>query len=178
MAILLPNISIEPMRVSDVDAVRAIDARCYPSPWYKNAYLTELSNRSASYIVAREGENIVGYAGQWIIMDEAHITTLAVDPSRQGRKIGERLLLALIDEALYQNASHITLEVRESNRIAQSLYRKYGFEATALRKNYYTDTGENAVVMWANDIQHTLFQKRIEEHRAVLESLYRQRHSR
>ncbi len=178
MAVLLPVISIEPMRMSDLDAVRAIDGRCYPSPWYKNAYVTELTNRSASYIVAREGDKIVGYAGQWTIMDEAHITTLAVDPARQGRKIGERLLITLMEEALYRNASHISLEVRESNRIAQSLYRKYGFEAKALRKHYYTDTDENAVVMWANDIHLPAFQKMLAERREELETLYRQRHSR
>ena len=165
------------MRESDLDAVRVIDARCYPSPWYRSAYLTELSNRSASYIVAWEGENIVGYAGQWIIMREAHITTIAVDPTRQGRKIGERLLLALIEEAIRGRANHITLEVSESNRIAQSLYRKYGFKETALRKMYYTDTGENAVVMWANDIQHPPFQQMLAERREALETLYRQRFS-
>ncbi len=175
MSVLLSVISIEPMRVSDIEEVRAIDARCYPSAWSHNAYVTELSNRSATYLVAREGDTIVGVAGQWTIMDEAHITTLAIDPSRQGRKIGERLLIALLDIALQSRATHVTLEVRESNRVAQALYKKYGFKAQALRKNYYTDTVENAVVMWASDIHLPLYQQFLEERRNAIEALYRQR---
>ncbi len=174
MAILLPPISVEPMRERDLDAVTVIDKRCYTTPWRYNAYLTEISNRSANYYVAREGDKIVGYGGQWIVMDEAHITTLAVDPARQGRKIGERLLLALIEEALCQRANHLKLEVRESNRIAQNLYRKYGFEAMAMRKHYYIDTGESAVVMWANDIRRPEYRALLEERRQAIERHYQQ----
>src|SRR5262245_47397918 len=98
MAIIVDPVSIEPMRRSDLDIVLRIDRRCFPSPWLQSAYLTELSNRAACYLVARIGQEVVGYGGQWVIMDEAHITTLAVDPLHQGRKIGERLLLALLEE--------------------------------------------------------------------------------
>ncbi|GDX41222.1 ribosomal-protein-alanine acetyltransferase [Armatimonadota bacterium] len=174
MAILIPPISIEPMRERDLEAVAAIDRRVYTTPWYYSAYVTELSNRSAVYLVAREGERIVGYAGQWIVMDEAHITTLAVDPARQGRKIGERLLIALIEEALYRRAKHIKLEVRENNRIAQNLYRKYGFQPMAMRKHYYVDTGESAVVMWASDIHHHQYRALLDEHRRTIEQYYQQ----
>ncbi len=174
MAILIPPISIEPMQERDLEAVAAIDRQCYSTPWYYSAYVTELSNRSAMYFVAREGNKVVGYAGVWAVMDEGHITTLAVDPHRQGRKIGERLLLTLIDEARYKRVKHLKLEVRESNRIAQNLYRKYGFKPMAMRKNYYSDTGENAIVMWANDIHLSEFRAMLEERRQALDRYYQQ----
>ncbi|HZP80022.1 MAG TPA: ribosomal protein S18-alanine N-acetyltransferase [Chthonomonadaceae bacterium] len=175
MAILVDPVSIEPMRRTDLDAVHRIDKRCFPTPWLPSAYLTELSNRSACYLVARFGLEIVGFGGQWVISDEAHITTLAVDPMHRGRKIGERLLLALMEEAIYQGASHATLEVRESNRAAQSLYRKYGFRNAALRKNYYTDNGENAIVMWADDIHTLSYQQRLRDLRHALYEAYQDR---
>ena len=161
MAVPLEPVSIEPMRSTDLDAVTRIDRRCFPSPWVPTSYLTELSNRAACYLVARQGSALVAYAGEWVIMDEAHITTLAVDPASQGRRIGERLLLALLDEAILRGASHVTLEVRESNRVAQSLYCKYGFYNAAIRKNYYTDNGENALVMWAEEINTLDYEKRL-----------------
>jgi [ribosomal protein S18]-alanine N-acetyltransferase len=168
MAIFVELVSIEPMRRADLDAVHRIDRRCYPSPWLSTAYQTELTNPSACYLVARRGGSVVGYGGQWVISDEAHITTLAVDPDYQGRRIGERLLLEMMHEAIWRGATHTTLEVRESNRIAQNLYRKYGFREAAIRKNYYTDNGENAVVMWANEINTPLYAALLRELRAKL----------
>jgi ribosomal-protein-alanine N-acetyltransferase len=146
-------ISIEPMRRADLDVVSRIDRRCYPTPWLQSAYVTELANPAAFYYVARMSEQVVGFGGAWVVGDEGHITTLAVDPLYQRRKIGERILLVLLEEAILRGASHLNLEVRESNRAAQNLYRKYGFREAAIRKNYYTDSGENAVVMWADDIR-------------------------
>lgn len=175
MAILVDPVSIEPMRQTDIEAVTRIDRRCFPTPWQPGAYLTELSNRSACYLVARFGQEIVGYAGQWVIMDEAHITTLAVEPAHQGRKIGVRLLYALMEEAILNASSHATLEVRESNRTAQSLYRKFGFKETAIRKSYYTDNGENAIVMWAVDIQSPAYQQRLCEIRHQMYEAYQNR---
>jgi [ribosomal protein S18]-alanine N-acetyltransferase len=161
MGTFVEPLSIEPMCRLDLDAVMRIDKRCFPTPWLPGAFLTELSNRAACYLVARCGQEIAGYGGQWVIMDEAHITTLAVAPQFQGCKIGERLLIALIEEAILQRASHITLEVRESNRIAQCLYRKYGFHEAAIRKSYYTDNGENAIVMWAVEINTPRYQQQL-----------------
>lgn len=175
MAILVDPVSIEPMRRTDLDAVHRIDKYCFPTPWLPSAYLTELSNRSACYLVARFGQDLVGFGGHWVISDEAHITTLAVDPTQRRRKIGERLLLALMEEAIYQGASHATLEVRESNRAAQNLYRKYGFRNAALRKNYYTDNGENAIVMWADDIHTLPYRQRLRELRHTLYEAYQDR---
>ena len=121
MAIIIDPVSVEPMRRLDVPIVSAIEKRCYPTPWHENAYYTELSNRSATYLVARIAGAVVGYGGMWVIMDESHITTLAVAPEHRGNKIGERLLIALLEEAILAGATRATLEVREGNVVAQNL---------------------------------------------------------
>lgn len=175
MAIIIDPVSIEPMRKADVPAISQIERRCYPTPWHENAYYTELTNRCACYLVARLDGAVIGYAGMWVIMDEAHITTVAVDPPYRGRKIGERLLLNLLEEAIRMGASRATLEVRENNRVAQSLYRKYGFYETAIRKNYYTDNQENAVVMWVDGLRGTDYQDRLYELRRQLYIAYDER---
>lgn len=146
------HISIEPMRADDMEAVLHIDQLSFPVPWMPTAFTTELSNRSACYLVARSNTQVVGFGGAWVIMDEAHITTLAVHPQHRGHRIGERLLLALLEEGIRRRASRATLEVRQNNRAARRLYQKFGFYEAAVRKNYYTDNGENAIVMWADNI--------------------------
>ncbi len=163
MAILIDPVSVEPMRRGDIPCVSTIERRCYAIPWHENAYYTELSNRSACYLVARLENVVVGYAGMWVIMDEAHITTLAVDPPHRGKKVGERLLQGLLEEAIIHGGTRATLEVREHNQAAQNLYRKYGFREAALRKNYYTDNEENAVVMWVDDIHLDSYIQRLRE---------------
>jgi [ribosomal protein S18]-alanine N-acetyltransferase len=163
MAIIIDPVLVEPMRRTDIQAVSAIERRCYATQWHENAYHTELANRSACYLVARLENEIVGYAGMWVIMDEAHITTLAVSPEHRGKKIGERLLLGLLEEAAYRGGSRATLEVREHNVVAQNLYRKYGFREAAIRKNYYTDNQENALVMWVDDINTQTYLDRLRE---------------
>jgi ribosomal-protein-alanine N-acetyltransferase len=117
-----------------------------------------MTNKSAYYVVARLDGKIVGYTGMWIIMDESHITTLGVDPAYRGKKIGEQLLVALLDEAQKRHARRSTLEVRETNAVAQNLYRKYGFVPAAIRRGYYTDNGENAIVMWVDDMLSASYQ--------------------
>jgi ribosomal-protein-alanine N-acetyltransferase len=169
MAIIVDPVSIEPMCRGDLEAIQRIDRKCFPTPWLPGAYATELHNSSAAYLVARVGRDVVGYGGEWVIAEEAHITTLAVDPFHQGRKIGERLLQALLEEAYLLGGSRSTLEVRENNRAAQALYRKYGYREAAIRKSYYTDNGENAIVMWADDIRSREFRDRL---RALRRQLY------
>ena len=149
------NISIEPMRPEDVEAVLRIDRSSFPVPWLPAAFTTELSNRSACYLVARIDDTIVGFGGAWVIMDEAHVTTLAVDPQSRRQSVGERLLLALLEEGIRRHASRATLEVRQNNHAARNLYAKFGFYEASIRKSYYTDNGENAIVMWADNI-HTV----------------------
>lgn len=156
-------IKLRQMRREDVPRVMEIERECFPTPWHESAYLTELANRSAYYVVACEEERMVGYAGMWVIMDEAHITTLGVGRDSRGQKIGERLLVALLDEALRRNVRRATLEVRQSNDVAQNLYRKYGFAAMAIRRGYYTDNQENAVVMWIDDMHTVDFEERYGE---------------
>jgi len=150
-------IRIERMQLDDVAQVVELDKRCFPNPWSAAAYATEVQNPSAYYIVAKADDRIVGYAGMWLIMDEAHITTLGVEPELRGRKIGERLLVNLLDEAIRLGARRATLEVRKNNQVAQNMYAKYRFQAVAVRKGYYTDNGEDAIVMWIDDMWETEF---------------------
>lgn len=145
-------VEIRRMQKEDVPAVMVIELECFAVPWRESAYLTEISNHSAYYIVACIDGEIVGYGGMWVIMDESHITTLGVSKAHRGQKIGERVLVALLEEARRHNARRATLEVRESNTIAQNLYRKYGFQPAAIRRAYYTDNHENALVMWIDNL--------------------------
>jgi ribosomal-protein-alanine N-acetyltransferase len=158
------------MRPGDLPVVEKIDRLCFTQPWQPSVYQTELKNRAATYLIARVGHEIVGYGGVWVVADEAHITTLAVDPAFRGNRIGERLLLCLMEEAVLRRASRATLEVRESNCPAHHLYRKSGFRNAAIRKNYYTDTGENAVVMWADAIHTAVYRQRLYELRRQVET--------
>lgn len=170
MEVVSAPIGIELMRLCDLARVEEIDRRCYPLPWQRSIYETELSNRAACYLIARSPQEVVGYGGCWVVGDEGHLTTLAVDPLFRGRRIGERLLLCLMEEVVLRRASHVTLEVRESNCPAQQLYRKYGFRNAAIRKRYYTDTGENALVMWADSVNTAVYRQRLYELRRQLES--------
>jgi len=115
-----------------------------------------------------ELRSIVGYAGLWLMTDEAHITTIAVDPDYQGKGIGELLLLGLIDRAQQIGAHWLTLEVRVSNHVAQALYEKYTFKEMGLRRRYYSDNGEDAIVMWTDPIESDTFQDAVREYRERL----------
>lgn len=147
-----PLVTISPMRAGDVEDVARVERQCFTTHWPVSAFLNELSNRAACYLVARAGDVVVGYAGMWLVMDEAHITTLGVLPEWRRRGIGERLLAELLLEARGRGAVRATLEVRVSNHAAQRLYDKYGFKTVAIRKGYYTDTNEDAMVMWLDDL--------------------------
>jgi ribosomal-protein-alanine N-acetyltransferase len=103
-----------------------------------------------------------------VILEDSHITTIAVDPAFRGRKYGEVMLLRLLDEAMARGASWMTLEVRESNTVAQSLYRKYGFTTVSTRKGYYSDNNENALVMWAGNLKSEIYKNRLEALRSAL----------
>lgn len=145
------------MNVEDVPMVMQIERECFATPWHESAYLTEITNRSAFYIVACIDSEVVGFAGMWIIMDESHITTLGVARDQRGKKIGELLLVSLLDEAIKRGANRATLEVRGSNEIAQNLYRKYDFIPAAIRRAYYTDNYEDAAVMWIDKMNSPSF---------------------
>jgi ribosomal-protein-alanine N-acetyltransferase len=156
------------MQRADVARVMEIEKQCFTTPWHESAYLTELVNRSAYYVVAWLDDKIIGYSGMWVIMDEAHITTIGVDPDYRGRKVGEQILIAMLDEAQRRGARRATLEVRESNELAQNLYRKYGFVPAAIRRGYYSDNNENAVVMWVDDMYSANYQEVYKGHKRKL----------
>ena len=132
------RVRIEPMRIEDLVIVHAIERASFAAPWPANAYRSELeTNRLAHYLVVRADEEIVGYGGMWLMVDEAHITTFAIHPAWRRRRIGERLLLAFLDLAIDRRAREATLEVRLSNLPARRLYEKYGFKPVGLRPRYY-----------------------------------------
>lgn len=139
------------MTADDVDGVYKVEVDAFSVPWTKEAFENEvLLNQFAYYLVAEHEGEIVGYCGVWIIMDEAHITNIAVHQSKRGLGIGDALMRHVLELSLTYGALTMTLEVRTSNHLAQNLYRKYGFEAGGIRKNYYTDNQEDALVMWVN----------------------------
>jgi ribosomal-protein-alanine N-acetyltransferase len=153
MAVTLP-IAVEPMRLADIAAVHEIERLSFGTPWPAYAFEQELtSNRLARYVVARAGSSVVGFGGIWLMVDEAHITTFAVHPSWRRRGIGRRMLVALMALASELRAARMTLEVRVSNGAAQALYAELGFGATGRRVAYYTDDGEDALVMTTPDLR-------------------------
>jgi len=159
------------MRYEDIPAIVAVERQCFVTPWSENAYHTELSNQCAEYYVAWIGGTLAGYVGMWLIMDEVHITTLGVSPEYRGQKIGERLLARVLDTSREHSAQRVTLEVRKSNESARSLYRKYGFREAAIRKGYYSDNDEDAVIMWIDDIWAAPFVQILNRNKAALENL-------
>jgi len=166
----ITRVSLESMRMEDIPRVLEIEQESFRTPWPREAYTHELTeNRLAAYIVARADGEIVGYAGMWIILDEAHVTTIAVDPAYRGQHIGERLLVGLIDAALSRDARWMTLEVRKSNATAQALYKKYGFREIGVRKGYYSDNREDAIVMWSGNLQEKDSQQKLKQLRADLD---------
>jgi ribosomal-protein-alanine N-acetyltransferase len=145
-------ITIRRMRASDIEHVSRIERESFSTGWSASAYLTELSNPAAVYIVAAVNEKLIGYGGLWVIMDEAHITTIAVVPEWRSLRIGERLLSEMLATARRDGATRATLEVRTSNEPAQRLYKRYGFLKAAVRKGYYSDNREDADILWLNDM--------------------------
>lgn len=137
------------MREEDIDQVLEIEHASFTTPWSREAFYNELNmNKFAVYIVVEVDKKVVGYCGVWIVIDEAHVTNIAILPAYRGRKLGEALMKNLFDVARTMGAKSMTLEVRVTNYVAQSLYRKFGFQKGGLRKNYYTDNQEDALVMW------------------------------
>ncbi len=148
-----PEICIEKMRVWDLDRVLEIEALSYPTPWSRRAFQSELTdNTYAHYYVARRGDQIAGYVGMWVILDEAHITNIAVHPDERRKGIGRAMLAAMFERAKSLGGTRMTLEVRVSNHTAQRLYKELGFVERGIRKGYYSDTNEDAIIMWKDDL--------------------------
>ena len=137
--------TIRRMTLADVDGVHAIEMASFPKPWSREDFVKEMTqNACARYLVAEEAGEIIGFAGAWIVLDEAHITNIAVTQSRRGRGIGRALTQALLQYAANLGVVYATLEVRRSNTVAQRLYQSLGFEYVGVRKRYYEDNGEDA----------------------------------
>ncbi|MGE5702481.1 MAG: ribosomal protein S18-alanine N-acetyltransferase [Clostridia bacterium] len=137
------------MTIEDVEAVAELEELSFPTPWPKDAFVNEMTiNQHAKYMLAIAEDKIVAYCGVWIIIDEAHITNIAVHPDYRGRKIGEMLMRQVMGLAVLLGAERMTLEVRPSNQTARNLYDKLGFTAAGVRKGYYSDNNEDAIIMW------------------------------
>ncbi|OLO26707.1 ribosomal-protein-alanine N-acetyltransferase [Alkalihalophilus pseudofirmus] len=138
------------MTVNDLEQVLIVEKDAFTVPWSRTAFYNELSsNQFAHYVVMELEGVIIGYCGVWLVMDEAHITNIAILSQYRGNKYGETLLLYVMELAKMYGAIKMTLEVRVSNQAAKGLYEKLGFMSGGIRKNYYTDNLEDALVMWA-----------------------------
>jgi [ribosomal protein S18]-alanine N-acetyltransferase len=158
------EVRITPMRRRHLRGVLRIEQQVYPRPWTFGLFLGEISQRgSRVYLVARVGSEVVGYAGMFRAVDDGHITTVAVDPAWQRHRIATRMLLALARAAIDRGCRNLTLEVRMSNSGAQALYQRFGFVPAGVRKGYYPETGEDALVMWANDVDADAYAARLAE---------------
>lgn len=135
--------------VEDIENIYLVEKLSFTKPWTKESFINELTtNKFANYSVVEVGGKIVGYAGMWMILDEAHITNVAIHPDYRGQKLGELMMRYLIAVAKNLGATSMTLEVRLSNQVARNLYRKLDFKEQGIRKNYYADTMEDALIMW------------------------------
>ena len=148
------ELEITRMRRRHLKGVMGIERQVYPRPWSPNLFLSEMSElRNRTYLVGKINRDVVAYGGIMCYGDEAHVTTIAVHPDHQRRKIGTRLMYELVMEAVRMGAQAVSLEVRVSNWGAQRLYSRFGFRPVGIRKNYYQETGEDAVVMWVDSIR-------------------------
>lgn len=167
----IPEIELQRMRRRHLRRVLQIEGRVYPRPWTASLFLSELTQRNTrTYLVARHRGEVVGYAGMMFLGFEAHVTNIAVDPDYHGLKIGSRLLLTLVTEAIARGSDRISLEVRVSNQVAQSMYRKFGFETENIRKGYYIETNEDAYFMVAEGAMTTEYRLRLQGIRNEIET--------
>ncbi|MFD1954152.1 ribosomal protein S18-alanine N-acetyltransferase [Paenibacillus thailandensis] len=144
------NLRFRPMILADIPAVEEIEQEAFATPWTVEAFMNELTNNMfAKYIVMEQDGELIGYGGMWVIVDEAHVTNIAVRADCRGRGYGEQLMKELQRKAVSFGADRMTLEVRVTNTVAQNLYRKLGFEPSGLRPGYYSDNNEDALIMWA-----------------------------
>ena len=158
------EVHLVPMRRRHLRAVLRIEAQVYPRPWSLALFMSELGLRNTrAYVVARVGGVVVGYSGLMLNGEDAHVTTIAVDPAWHRHKIATRMLAHLAREAIRRGARNLTLEVRVSNHGAQALYREFGFKPAGIRKNYYQETNEDALVMWSEDIDRSAYARRLRD---------------
>ena len=163
----MTDLKIDRMRITDLDDVMEIEQMSFSMPWSRWMFEKELGDRKRShFLVLRSETEIMGYIGFWMVLDEAHITTIAVRSELRRKGFGSILMASALFLAESLGANKATLEVRVTNLPAQKLYSKFGFEIVAVRKNFYSDTGEDAYVMWIHDLRD-----RIGEIRALIQKV-------
>lgn len=164
------KIIIKEMEPQDVDGVIAIEEKAYGDHhWSKESFLNEINNELARYYSVFKNGELIGYAGCWHILDEAHITNIAIATEHRRKKYGEALLKRIIDDCYLEKIKYITLEVRVSNTAAINLYTKYGFSSFGTRKGYYQDNNEDALIMWTKNIFFDEFKTNYEKITTELE---------
>jgi ribosomal-protein-alanine N-acetyltransferase len=171
-----PSVGIEsgpvvvgPMRRRHLRSVLRIEGKNSPGGWSLGLFMSELSYRDARvYLVAKCNGRVVGFAGLLFAAEDAHVTTLSVDPEWQQHRVATRLLLVLTERAIDHGSEALTLEVRPSNAAAIALYSRFGFAPVGVRKNYYRETNEDALVMWATDVQRDEYRERLDGIRGSL----------
>lgn len=137
------------IKSGDIDGAYKVELSAFSEPWSLSSLREELNNKLSRYIIAEdENGNIIGYMGAWFIIDEAHITKVAVHKDYRGMGIGDGLLRNFVEKCVKEKICSMTLEVRASNIVAQNLYKKYGFVLGGIRKEYYNDNKEDALIMW------------------------------
>lgn len=157
------------MRRRHLRGVMAIERQVYARPWSPNLFIAEMTEpNNRCYLVARVDRAVVGYAGMICYGDEAHITNIAVDPQQHRRHIGSRLLLEQMTEAIEMGAQAVSLEVRVTNWGAQRMYGRFGFRPVGIRRNYYQELNEDALIMWTDDVRSPAYRRRLE---SIVEAL-------
>ncbi|WP_042141877.1 ribosomal protein S18-alanine N-acetyltransferase [Paucisalibacillus sp. EB02] len=147
----MAELTIRKMELDDIHQVMFVEIASFTSPWTEEIFKQELiENQHAHYYIMTIDEKIIGYVGMWIVLDDAQITNIAVLPGFRGQKLGERLFRFAMQKAISLGVTRLSLEVRVTNVVAQKMYRKFGLVPGGIRKNYYTDNHEDAIVMWVN----------------------------
>lgn len=152
MSHVMSNLEIREFNINDIEELYEVELTSFTDPWSKESFKDELNNEIAHYLVGSINNKVVAYIGAWFILDEAHITNVAVKADFRRQKIAKQLITAFIVLAKKHQITSITLEVRASNIPAQSLYQQFGFEKQGLRKRYYADNNEDAIIMWLRNI--------------------------
>ncbi|AVQ98026.1 ribosomal protein S18-alanine N-acetyltransferase [Oceanobacillus sp. M65] len=148
---MMSEITIRKMEIADVDQVMEVERVSFTTPWTTDIFYQEIvDNQYAYYYVIEWNGRIVGYVGTWVVLEDAQVTNIAIMPELRGNKLGEKLFQYMLLQIKLIGATRLSLEVRESNIPAQKLYRKFGLVPGGIRKNYYTDNQEDAIVMWVN----------------------------
>lgn len=146
---MIEIIQIEEMTVDDIDDIMEIEKQTFSSRWPRSIYYAEIvENPFAHYYTIKYDGKIVGYAGIWLMKEGAQVTNIAISPDYQGKKLGEKLFSFIFQKALNFGCDNLSLEVRKSNVVAQNLYKKFGLVPAGIRKGYYTDNNEDAILMW------------------------------